>query len=308
MFLLPMALLTTGSTPTFSSMALQAFDEMQTRYWSSTQGIWQSSMWWQLANTVETVCNIGLQQKSTQAQVEPLLASVFAYTANATKGRTDIGVNLTFSGYFDDEEWWGLAWHRAYELTKNETYLNRSRAIFDDLVHRSWSNASCGGGVCWQASPDPANMKSCYKNAITNELFLSHAAALALTYKELGRDADYNYSLHGWALRETAWLLRSGMINSTNTGQRRARHIRESRRGLPEQSAHGVHLQPGRHPLWPGGRVAAHRAHRAAAHRRQDHRRGVLECARPLRDQGPPRDERADGTPAREPLWRLTGR
>ena len=83
--------------------------------------------------------------------------------SNSTVGRCNIGVDRTFSGYFDDEEWWGLAWLKAYDLTQNATYLRRSQAVFDDLATRSWSDTSCGGGVCWQASKDPKDMFNCYK-------------------------------------------------------------------------------------------------------------------------------------------------
>jgi predicted alpha-1,6-mannanase (GH76 family) len=123
------------------------------------------------------------------------------------------------------EEWWALGWLKAFELTAEPSYLNRSRAIFDDLVARSWSNASCGGGVCWQASGDPSQMHSCYKNAITNELFLTHAAQLALAYKALckgsstkaaGEDpcAAYTYTQR-WAETAGTWILSSGMINGS---------------------------------------------------------------------------------------------
>ena len=159
-----------NATRDYGDYAARAFARLQSDFWQPSAGLWRASMWWQTANTIEALSNLALLQPQLQPAIEAAVATVFNATSNSTHGRCDKGVDLTFSGYFDDEEWWGLAWLKAYELTSDRAYLNRSRAIFDDLVSRSWSNASCGGGVCWQASQDPANMKACYKNAITNEL------------------------------------------------------------------------------------------------------------------------------------------
>ena len=206
-----------------SDRAVQAFDELQARFWNASAGRFDSSIWWQQANAIEAVVNLALRQPATRPAVEQVIASAFNATSNATRGRTNKGVDLTFSGYFDDEEWWGLAWLRAYNLTGNVSYLARSREVFDDLATRAWSNTSCGGGVCWQASPDPADMVGCYKNAITNELFLTHAAQLALVYKarcatSAGPRADCDSANHTttWVRAQLDWVLKSGMINGSN--------------------------------------------------------------------------------------------
>eukprot|EP00746_Dinoflagellata_sp_MGD_P018579 gnl/MRDRNA2_/MRDRNA2_143077_c0_seq1.p1 gnl/MRDRNA2_/MRDRNA2_143077_c0~~gnl/MRDRNA2_/MRDRNA2_143077_c0_seq1.p1 ORF type:complete len:453 (-),score=74.12 gnl/MRDRNA2_/MRDRNA2_143077_c0_seq1:18-1376(-) len=212
----------------YASHARETFAQLQHRYWDHGIGRWNSSMWWQAANTVEIISNLGMQQPQSHHGVSSILAVVFNATSNNAKGRCDKGVDLTFSGYFDDEAWWGHAWLRAHLLTLEEKYLNRARAVFDDLVNRSWSNASCGGGFCWQASPNPADMKACYKNAITNELFLSLAAQLALVYKQRCQDQGSSNRAHegradcsslqhveAWADLELDWLMRSGMVNAS---------------------------------------------------------------------------------------------
>lgn len=141
--------------------ATAGYDALQAKFWDPSAGWWSSSMWWQTANTVEVLCNLGMRQPAVARQLQQrILPAVYAATANSSRGRCDAGVDRTFSGYFDDEEWWGIAWLRAYRLTRNSSYLGRSAAIFDDLVHRAWSDASCGGGVCWQATSRPEEWRA----------------------------------------------------------------------------------------------------------------------------------------------------
>jgi len=37
-------------------------------------------------------------------------------------------------GSYDDDSWWALAWITAYDVTKNQEYLNLAIGIFDHLV------------------------------------------------------------------------------------------------------------------------------------------------------------------------------
>ena len=164
-------------------------------------------MWWQRQH-VETLCNFAELPGAPKSTVTELLPVVFAATSNATRGRCDKGVDLTFSGYVDDELWWGLAWLRAFQLTANRSYLGRSVEIFDDATTRAWLNDSCGGGVCWQLSKDENDMHNCYKNAITNELFLALAGGLRCTTPT--RRARKR-SVMGGAAGDV--VLKSGLIN-----------------------------------------------------------------------------------------------
>ena len=177
------------------------------------------------------------------ATITELLPVVFAATSNATRGRCDKGVDLTFSGYIDDELWWGIAWLRAFQLTANRSYLGRSVEIFDDATDRAWLNESCGGGVCWQLSKDENDMHKCYKNAITNELFLALAGGLALHHPDAAREKR---SVVGGAAGDVVPEERADQ--RVEPDQRRPRHLRQPLGGVPEQPRDGVHVQPGRHP------------------------------------------------------------
>ncbi len=98
--------------------------------------------------------------------------------------------------FFDDNGWWALAWVAAYDLTGDRRYLAAAQAVFAHNLG-GW-DGTCGGGLWW-------NEDRRYKNAITNELFLTLAALLSQRVPAGGRYRD-------WALREWQWLRASGMI------------------------------------------------------------------------------------------------
>ena len=85
--------------------ATQTFEELQSRYWS--ESYWRDSMWWQEANTLEAVCNYAMLVPVAKPRVAAVIGAVYDATANDTVAHCDKGVNLTFSGFFDDEAWWG---------------------------------------------------------------------------------------------------------------------------------------------------------------------------------------------------------
>jgi len=101
------------------------------------------------------------------------------------------------NGYFDDEQWWAIAWVRAYQLTHIEQYLARAVFLWNDILVKAWDN-KCGGGVWWSKAKG-------YKNAITNELFL----VLSMELYKVENNATYLK----WATAEWTWFESSGMIN-----------------------------------------------------------------------------------------------
>ena len=72
---------------------------------------------------------------------------------------------MAASESWDDVQWVALAWLRAYNLTKQEAYLQRALFFYDMVVEKAWDDTVCGGGLWWSGTTK-------YKNAITNELFL----------------------------------------------------------------------------------------------------------------------------------------
>jgi predicted alpha-1,6-mannanase (GH76 family) len=141
--------------------------------------------WWNSATALETT--IDYLDLTGSDQYAYMIANTF-----------DLNSSDDFlNEYYDDEGWWGLAWIKAYDRTKDARYLQAAKIIFDDMV-TGWDEV-CGGGVWWRKDRD-------YKNAIPNELFLQLAARLYVRTREQPH--------LDWTNREWAWFDASGMINA----------------------------------------------------------------------------------------------
>jgi predicted alpha-1,6-mannanase (GH76 family) len=174
----------------YTAQASAAIDALQ-RWYRPRTGRWRTTGWWNAANA---------------------LTAVIAYTQYTGDHRYVGAVEQTFlaarrrhpdfiARFYDDNGWWGLAWVAAYDLTGDARYLTAARTIFDNLV-TGW-DGTCGGGVWW-------NTDRKYKNAISNELFLTLAARL---HQRFGSDHDFYVN---WALREWDWLHASGLIGANS--------------------------------------------------------------------------------------------
>jgi predicted alpha-1,6-mannanase (GH76 family) len=178
--------LTQMAEPDHPARAAAGIDGLQ-RWYRRWTGQWQTTGWWNAANALTAV--ISYIQRTGDSRH----AAVIDRTFRAARRRhSDFIVR-----YFDDNGWWGLAWIAAFDLTGEDRYLDAARTIFAHLL-TGWDDA-CGGGVWW-------NQDRKYKNAITNELFLSLAAQLHL--RSPGTDGGYL----AWALREFEWFRASGLI------------------------------------------------------------------------------------------------
>jgi predicted alpha-1,6-mannanase (GH76 family) len=175
--------------PDHHARAAAGVDALQ-RWHSRWTGQWRTTGWWNAANALTTVISF-IQRTGDRRHV-----AVIDRTFRAA-GRRHPGFIVR---YFDDNGWWGLAWLAAYDLTGENRYLDAARVVFANMV-TSWDE-TCGGGVWW-------NQDRKYKNAITNELFLSLAAQLHL------RSPNTDGSYLAWALREFEWFLASGVIGSS---------------------------------------------------------------------------------------------
>ena len=163
------------------------------RWYSPRTGLWKTTGWWNSANALTAVI------RYTQSTGDRSYAGVVENTFTKAQ-RGFIKVQRRKPGFindfFDDNLWWALAWVAAGDLTGDERYRAAAQAIFAHSLS-GWDDA-CGGGLWW-------NEKRDYKNAITNELFLTLAALLAARVPGRPEYRD-------WALREWEWLLGSGLI------------------------------------------------------------------------------------------------
>jgi predicted alpha-1,6-mannanase (GH76 family) len=165
------------------------------KWYSQSSGLYASpSGWWNAANSITVLANYARVTGSTK--YNPVIANTFSA---AQKSHANF-----INNYFDDQQWWALAWIDAYDLTGNADYLSMAETIFDNVAANGWDATVCGGGVWWSTAYT-------YKNAIPNELFLTLAAALA---NRTTGTASKEYL--GWAQKEWTWFKASGMINSEN--------------------------------------------------------------------------------------------
>lgn len=159
-----------------------------------TNHLWKGSIWWTHANIMEALIDYNR-----------LTGKDFSKELNIIYKRNLYGLRVKFisPNAYDDDQWWALAWLKAYDATGNKKYLAISEGIFKHMVKKSW-DTDCGGGLKWK-------LFHYYKNSVTNELFLVLAARLALITNNPEKKKYYT----DWALKEWNWFSHSPMYNDT---------------------------------------------------------------------------------------------
>jgi predicted alpha-1,6-mannanase (GH76 family) len=118
--------------------------------------------------------------------------------------------------YYDDEGWWALTWIKAFDLTKEQKFLDMAVTIFQDMAG-GWDD-TFGGGIYW-GKDHSGSTGSPYKNAIANELFMAVAARLYL--RNAGGAPVFpgtnQASYKTWAVNAAAWFINSGLIRTATT-------------------------------------------------------------------------------------------
>ena len=187
------------ANPNYSLQAEYAVQVLQSWY-DQNSGLYQKPTdWWNSANAITVLVDYSRASHTTRylSAVENTFSK-----ANHAYGTTNF-----INDSNDDEGWWALAWIDAYDLTKTPSYLTMAQAIFADMTTQ-WDTTTCGGGVWWSKDL----MHSAYKNAVTNELFLTIAASLANRTADGAHKSQYL----GWAHKEWDWFRASGIINARN--------------------------------------------------------------------------------------------
>ncbi len=172
--------------PDYRTCAKAGIGALQ-RWYDPPSGLWRGTGWWNCANALTAVV------RYTELTGDGSQAGVIGTTFTAARRQHADFVNA----YYDDNGWWALAWVAAFDLTRDSRYLDTARIIFARNI-AGWDGA-CGGGLRW-------NTTSRYKNAITNELFLTLAALLH--QRTPGDQGSYLT----WAQREWQWFSSSGLI------------------------------------------------------------------------------------------------
>jgi predicted alpha-1,6-mannanase (GH76 family) len=172
--------------PDYRARAAAGIAALQ-RWYEPSSGLWATTGWWNAANALTAV--IGYMQRTGDRAYVPVIETTFA---RARRRNADF-----VASFYDDNGWWALAWIDAYDLTHDGRYLNAARTIFA-RTEAGWDD-TCGGGLWW-------NEDRAYKNAITNELFLTLAGRLH--QRTPGEGGRYR----AWALRAWEWLRSAGLI------------------------------------------------------------------------------------------------
>jgi predicted alpha-1,6-mannanase (GH76 family) len=183
---------TQDKRPDYGRAAAAGIGVLQSWY-SPRTGLWRTTGWWNSANALTAVI------RYTKATGDRSYLEVVENTfTKAQRGFVKVQRRKPgfINDFFDDNLWWALAWVAAFDLTGDARYRAAAQAIFAHSLS-GWDN-TCGGGLWW-------NEKRDYKNAITNELFLTLAALLAARVPGQREYRD-------WALREWEWLHGSGLI------------------------------------------------------------------------------------------------
>jgi predicted alpha-1,6-mannanase (GH76 family) len=170
--------------PDYCARAAAGITTLQ-RWYRPWTGLWAGTGWWNSANALTVV--IRYARLTGDGRCADVIATTFA----AAQSQHARFVNT----YYDDNAWWALAWIAAFDLTRESRYLEAARTIF------AWNTAawddSCGGGLRWHA-------KSTYKNAITNELFVTLAALL---HQRIPGGGYLTWAQRGWE-----WFSARGFI------------------------------------------------------------------------------------------------
>ena len=200
-------------------------------WYNKDSGLWDTAGWWNSGNCLTVLADLAHVDRAAgdQLGVAGIISNTFTnaqksdvstqksmsasglmqstYNISRRVGAQDDG-DLSAEGFsnfinefYDDEGWWALAFIRSWDVTQDGRYLDVSKNIFEDM--KNATDDTCGGGIWW-------NKDRQYKNAITNELYISVAASLA---NRVPDRKDYYLDI---AKETWSWFKGSGMINGDN--------------------------------------------------------------------------------------------
>lgn len=170
----------------------------QSTFWNGT--CWPDTIQWigAVLNTLVAASDRTLVRRSTQMvdQTAPLnpTTDVERYLGHVHSYLHGEDVDQIFDAAYDDAQWVVLEWLEAIQLMREfpsshardriSEYAHRAH-IFYNIVQDQFNTSQCGGGVTWNPELET------YKNAITNELFLSASMAMYLDFPGDGNADPY---------------------------------------------------------------------------------------------------------------------
>jgi hypothetical protein len=141
-----------------------------------------------MTSAVETFGD-AIQETDTNEDVSRFQADIQKYFTQIEAYYNSEDTIQIFGAAYDDAQWVVLEWLEVIKLLKNyQSYLGPTvgssdtarfahRAhVFYNIVQNHFDTSTCGGGITWNPALLP------YKNAITNELFISSSIGMYLYF------------------------------------------------------------------------------------------------------------------------------
>jgi predicted alpha-1,6-mannanase (GH76 family) len=157
----------------------------------NAEGLFSGTGWWNSANCMTAILDYMLLTNDH--------SYIYAIDNTFEKNKNKYDGNYR-NEYVDDTGWWGLAWVRAYDITRDQKYLQMAQIDADYMY--SYKDNVCGGGLYWKTDRQS-------KNAIQNELFIKLAASL---HNRIPGDTKFlDRAREVWN-----WFSGTGVINNQN--------------------------------------------------------------------------------------------
>lgn len=128
--------------------ARNAFEVLQGWY-NPSSGIWDTTGWWDGANCMNTIADLAVLDTSVLDTARYVFNNTFNVgpVSNPHPGpetktvftrdnqqSTAVNASQWLDQAYDDDGWWALAWIAAYDVTKEQQYLELAEGIFESLV------------------------------------------------------------------------------------------------------------------------------------------------------------------------------
>ncbi|RDL33336.1 Six-hairpin glycosidase [Venustampulla echinocandica] len=172
---------------------LDALDVLQTNFFEPWQGIWPTAIDWTAAvlgtYVSAALTTISKSSKGKSNLNENLINRYFSQLVASYFGQDTFAlrqeayddmlwvvlgwlesikfINVHSALHYSTEPWYGTMW--------TPVFAHRAR-LFWDLASRGWNTSLCSGGMIWSPYLEP------YKNAITNELYVTASISMYLFF------------------------------------------------------------------------------------------------------------------------------
>lgn len=163
---------------------------------NNSTALYNTTGWWNSASIQDTMLDAVVYFRNKKVVTATNWDALTKKTIDITY-RKYVSSSFINNSYVDGG-WWALAWLKAYDVYKNDSYLQVAKTIFLDMT-RGWDLSVCGGGL-W------VDRQKTGKNAIVNELMLALATRLYVRTNET--------VFYDWFTKLHSWFFHSNMINA----------------------------------------------------------------------------------------------